>query len=60
MTRSLDLIDSLKRPAEIRETRYSPDHWFSVLGWPRRSFSFFHTMALVVLSCLSLHSKRFC
>ena len=23
-----------------------------VLGWPKSSFSFFHTMALVVFSCL--------
>ena len=32
----------------------------NVLGWPKSSFGFFHTMAVVMLSCLELHLKQFC
>ena len=32
----------------------------AIYSWPKSSCSFFHKMALVVLSCRELHSKQFC
>ena len=36
-----------KRVKRVRENKSN-----KVLGWPKRSFVFFHKMALVALSCL--------
>ena len=45
-------FDFLKKYIAIDQVLLTVGVMNKVLGWPKSSFGFFHTMALVVLGCL--------